>query len=238
MQAYAALLAITGWISVILQFYLIILNRTASVAETVIRFFSFFTILTNILVAGCCTVLWLRPGARGNGAGSAANQLNGPTNVYVDGSGGNAGRPGGGRWLAFFSKPATLTAVTVYITIVGLVYNILLRLLWEPQGLQLWVDESLHTVIPSLYILFWLLFVPKGGLQWSAIPAWLIYPIVYTFFIMLRGALSGFYPYPFIDLNKIATHEVFINAGAVLIGFLVLSLVLVGIGKLRGGISH
>jgi hypothetical protein len=89
-------------------------------------------------------------------------------------------------------------------------------------------------VIPSLFIIFWLVFVPKGGLQWKDVPAWLIYPIVYTLFIMIRGGLSGFYPYPFIDLNKIATHEVFINAGAMLVGFLVLSLVLVGVGKLRG----
>ncbi|HEX9510242.1 MAG TPA: Pr6Pr family membrane protein [Puia sp.] len=208
MQAYAALLAITGWVAVILQFYLILLNRTASVAETVVRFFSFFTILTNILVAVCCTVLWLRPGA------------------------GRSGGTGSGGWLYFFAKPATLTAITVYITIVGLVYNIVLRILWEPQGLQLWVDELLHTVIPFLFIIFWMVFVLKGGLRWKDVPSWLIYPIVYTLFIMVRGALSGFYPYPFIDLNKIATHEVFINAGAVLVGFLVLSLVLVGIGKL------
>jgi hypothetical protein len=212
MRGYAALLAIIGWTAVILQFYLILHNRTESVAETVVRFFSFFTILTNILVALCCTVLWLRPGA-GRSGGS------GPSG-------------GSGGWLYFFSKPATLTAVTVYITIVGLVYNILLRLLWEPQGLQLWVDESLHSVIPSLFIIFWLVFVPKGELQWKAVPAWLIYPLVYTLFVMIRGLLSGFYPYPFIDLNKIAYHEAFVNAGAVLVGFLVVSLVLVGVGKL------
>jgi len=211
MRGYAALLAIIGWSAVILQFYLILHNRTESVVETVVRFFSFFTVLTNILVALCCTVLWLRPGAGRSGGSS-----------------------GSGSWLHFFSKPATLTAITVYITIVGLVYNVLLRLLWEPQGLQLWVDESLHTVIPSLFIIFWLVFVPKGGLQWKDVPAWLIYPIVYTLFIMIRGGLSGFYPYPFIDLNKNATHEVFINAGVMLVGFLVLSLVLVGVGKLRG----
>ena len=137
-----------------------------------------------------------------------------------------------GGWLYFLSKPATLTAVTVYITIVGLVYNILLRLLWDPQGLELMVDETLHTVIPSLFILFWLIFVPKGGLQWKDVPAWLIYPIVYTLFIMIRGAVSGWYPYPFIDLTKITTHEVFVNAGAVLVGFLLFSMLLVGVGKL------
>jgi len=202
MRGYAALLAIIGWSTVILQFYLILRNRTESVEETVVRFFSFFTILTNMLVALCSTVLWLRPGA------------------------------GGGSWLYFLSKPATLTAVAVYITVVGLVYNILLRLLWDPQGLEQLVDESLHTVIPSLFILFWLIFVPKGGLQWRDVPAWLIYPFVYTCWIMIRGAVSGWYPYPFIDLTKISTQEVLVNAGAVLVSFLLFSLLLVGVGKL------
>lgn len=197
MQTYAALLAITGWIAVILQFYLILVNRTASVAETIIRFFSFFTILTNILVALCATGVWRK----------GLHEAN------------------------FFSRSSTLTATTVYIVIVGLVYNIVLRMLWEPQGLQLWVDEWLHSVIPSLFFFFWLLFVPKGGLKWKDVLAWLIYPLVYVLLIIFRGALSGFYPYPFIDLSKITYHDALVNAGAVMMGFLVLSLLLIGIGK-------
>jgi hypothetical protein len=43
--------------------------------------------------------------------------------------------------------------------------------------------------------------------------------------------LSGFYPYPFIDVNKIAYHEALINTGGLVVGFLVLSLLLVGVGK-------
>jgi len=209
MQIYSAIVAILGWTAVVLQFYLILINRTASVAETIIRFFSFFTILTNILVAFCCTMLCLRPGAgRGGSSGSS------------------------GSWLHFFSKPATLTAITVYITIVGLVYNLVLRSYWDPLGLQLWVDELLHSVIPSLFLIFWLVFVPKNNLHWKDIFSWLIYPIAYILFILLRGALSGFYPYPFIDINKIAYHEAFINTAGLLVGFFVLSLLLIGIGKM------
>jgi hypothetical protein len=198
MQVYTAIVAILGWTTVVLQFYLILLNRTTSVAETIVRFFSFFTILTNILVALCCTWILLKPdSARGQ----------------------------------YFSRPATLTAITVYIVIVSLVYNLVLRSYWDPQGLQMWVDESLHSVIPSLFLLFWLIFVPKGKLQWKGVFPWLIYPLVYIVFILVRGALSGFYPYPFIDVGKIAYHEALINTGGLLIGFLVLSLLLVGVGK-------
>jgi hypothetical protein len=53
-------LVVGGWFALVAQFYLIITNRVAPVFETVIRYFSFFTILTNILVAICCTFLLLK----------------------------------------------------------------------------------------------------------------------------------------------------------------------------------
>ncbi len=121
-QTFLVIGAIIGWIAVLSQFYLIIVNRVASVPETIIRFFSFFTILTNTFVAVCFTVLLL---------GQKTN------------------------WGKFFSAPKTLTAITVYISIVGIVYNLILREIWDPKGLQLFVDELLHSVIPVFFILYW-----------------------------------------------------------------------------------
>ncbi|HMI79175.1 MAG TPA: hypothetical protein VK484_10285 [Ferruginibacter sp.] len=54
---YLASIAAAGWFALIGQFYLIIENRVASLAETITRYFGFFTILTNIIVAVCVTVL-------------------------------------------------------------------------------------------------------------------------------------------------------------------------------------
>jgi len=51
-----------------------------------------------------------------------------------------------------FFEAGVITAITVYITIVGLVYNVILRFLWKPEGLQFIVDELLHTVIPLLLL--------------------------------------------------------------------------------------
>src|SRR5437016_2317662 len=48
------------------------------------------------------------------------------------------------KWGMFFSKPATLCALTVYIFIVGLIYNLVLRQVWKPSGFQMVVDELLH----------------------------------------------------------------------------------------------
>ena len=52
-----ALGMIVTWTAVILQLYLIMLNRSVSMMETLIRFLEFFTILTNIAVAICFTYL-------------------------------------------------------------------------------------------------------------------------------------------------------------------------------------
>jgi hypothetical protein len=46
-----------AWFSLIAQFYLIIQNRQADILETVFRYFGYFTILTNILVALCFSAL-------------------------------------------------------------------------------------------------------------------------------------------------------------------------------------
>ena len=53
-------IAIFGWFALISQFYLIVENRVTSIPETIIRYFSFFTIVTNFIVAICCTTLLSR----------------------------------------------------------------------------------------------------------------------------------------------------------------------------------
>jgi hypothetical protein len=202
MQLFIAIGAITGWLAVGLQFYLIIVNRVASVPETIIRFFSFFTILTNIIVALCFTTMLLKT------------------------------KP---RTTRFFTRSKTITAIAVYINVVGLVYNIILRFLWMPSGLQGIVDELLHSFIPVYFVLYWLLFIPKNELQWKNVFPWLIYPFIYLVFCLSRGALSGFYPYPFIDVTALGYNKVLLNCGGLFIVFLLISLLFVAVGKVMKG---
>jgi len=192
-------IVILGWVALMAQFYLIIENRIAPIPETIIRYFSFYTILTNLLVAVCFSFLLVKPKS---------------------------------VWGLFFSKPGVITAITVYITIVGLVYNVILRFLWKPEGLQFIVDELLHTVIPLLCIVFWTVYVMKSALKWKDAFPWLIYPLVYIIVILIRGAMSGFYPYPFININDIGYNEVLINSGILSLGFLFFSFLYIAIGKM------
>lgn len=200
-RAYLLLLAIAGWFALIGQFYLIIISKQASIPEIIIRYFTFFTILTNILIAVGSTAILMVPGS---------------------------------PWGKFFSKATTLTAITVNIVIVGATYNAILRYIWNPQGLQRVVDELLHLIIPILFLLFWLIFVPKGRLKWSNIWLWTIYPLVYLAVILVRGIFSGYYPYPFVDVTKLGYPQTLLNCLGIAIAFIIISLVFVGIGKLTG----
>jgi len=132
----------------------------------------------------------------------------------------------------FFSKASTITAITVYITIVGIVYNVVLRSEWDPKGMQKLVDELLHSVIPALFIIFWLIFVPIEQLKWKNAFPWLIYPILYMAYGLGFGAISSFYPYPFVNVNKLGYNKALTNAGTILLVIFLLSLALIATGKL------
>jgi len=195
----AVLFAVLGWFAVLMQYYLIIENRIASVGETTIRFFSFFTILTNALVAIYFTF-------------KAAKRT--PAEKH------------------FFDKPGSLTAIVVYITIVGLVYQIVLRHIWEPTGLQMLVDELLHSVMPVCVVVFWFLYENKSAVTFRQLPGWMIYPLAYLVFILSRGSLSGFYPYPFMDVSKLGLQKVLTNSISILILFLFFCALYITLGKI------
>ncbi|MDD7886529.1 Pr6Pr family membrane protein [Flavivirga sp. 57AJ16] len=188
-----------SWFAVIVQFILILLNRQADIFETIIRFFSFFTILTNILVGLYFTT-------------KVFHVSRFPFNL--------------------FRKKGTLTAITSFIFIVGLVYQVVLRNIWTPTGLQFIVDELLHTVIPIFVLHYWYLNIKHNDLTISSLTIWLLYPIFFLFFVLIRGYFSGFYPYPFLNVTNIGYQQTFINAGIIFGVALIMMGTLLSIGKI------
>lgn len=187
-------IAICALLAVVLQLDLMLDNSIQTFTETIIRFFSFFTILTNTLVAGYFLYI----------SDKTLRQKNlHPYNL------------------------STLTAITVYITIVGLVYQLLLRHAWQPTGLQKIVDEMLHSLNPVLVIIYWLLNRKTGILKYNQIGFWLIYPLVYLAYVLLRGHISGFYPYPFLDVTNIGMQGVIVNSIGMTALFILTSLLFV-----------
>ena len=129
----------------------------------------------------------------------------------------------------FLTRLSVRSALVVYIIIVGVVYAVLLRNLWHPHGVQLLADRVLHDAIPFLYPLYWLAFLPKGSLRWSDPAWWLVYPVLYFLYSMLRGAAFGIYLYPFFDVAHLGFERVAMNGIGLLAGFFGLGVVLTAI---------
>ncbi|WP_192562285.1 Pr6Pr family membrane protein [Pseudomonas gozinkensis] len=196
--------AVLGWAGLGIQLYLIFFARLsvgASLLGGLVSFFSYFTVITNTLVAVVltCAVTYRESAAR--------------------------------RW---FLQPWVSSGIAVSIAVVGLAYSILLRHLWHPQGWQFIADELLHDVMPLLFLAYWWLCVPKGSLRLKHLPLWLIYPLVYFAYALLRGHLLGAYAYPFIDVALLGYPQVFVNAGGILVGFVLIALLVIGIDRWQG----
>ena len=101
----------------------------------------------------------------------------------------------------FFERPAIRAAIALYILIVAIVYYALLAKIHHPVGLGVITNIGLHFLLPVLYILDWLIFAGKRGLQYKHLPLWIIFPLAYGGFNIIRGMLTGFYPYPFLDVS-------------------------------------
>ena len=191
---------VLGWATLLLQYVLVVSKPDGPDLFTrTVNFFSFFTILTNILVALALTLPALIPH-------SAPGQ--------------------------FFARPSVRTAITCYITIVMAVVYFILRHIQDMEGLDLLCDIILHYVMPALFIIDWLCFVPKGALRLSDTPKWLIYPFVYLVWTFIHGAYSGFYPYPFLNAGELGVARVLQFEAVLLVVFLAFGLVFVFGGRI------
>lgn len=131
----------------------------------------------------------------------------------------------------FFSQLSVKTAVALYIFIVFVVYNTVLRGVWKPTGWQLFLDNMLHVAIPILYILYWLFFVKKAKLNWKNGLYWLLFPFAYLIYSLIRGAFVNWYPYPFLNVAKLGYNQVIVNIIIMLFVFLISGSVLIAINN-------
>ncbi|WP_310528828.1 Pr6Pr family membrane protein [Nocardioides sp.] len=134
-------------------------------AERLIRFIGYFTILSNILVAWVTWTLGLGRGHRGTG------------------------------W-----RTLRLTSL-VAITVTGIVHWFLLRPLLDLEGADYLADKLLHVAVPLLAVIGWVAFGPRGRVQGRDVLASLVFPITWLAYTLVRGAVTGFYPYPFLDAD-------------------------------------
>lgn len=201
-RTWRGVFAVVGWAALGLQYGLMIAGLTAAETATrTLHFFSFFTILTNILVAIALTLPLIGVGTRP------------------------------GRWA---SSEGVRAGVTMYAVVVGLVYHFLLAPTWNPQGWSYVANTGLHYVMPAAILIDWLAFTPKGRLRWTDAAKWLAFPLVYGGWTLLHGAVSGWYPYWFIDVGQIGLIGALRMFGALLVFFLLVGLIVVAIDRTLG----
>jgi hypothetical protein len=99
----------------------------------------------------------------------------------------------------------------VGIVVTGIVYQVALAGLYELHGLSLFADTVLHKVTPILFLLGWLVAGPRGALTWRTVWWSLLYPLAWLAFTLPRGAITGFYPYPFVDAGALGYGHVTLN---------------------------
>lgn len=164
--------AAVAWGAVVFQLALVLTGSAVLVeedppgrAESIYRFFAYFTIQSNLLVAIASTVLARDP---------------------------EADRP----WWR-----VVRVASLVGITVTGVVHFFLLRPLLDLDGADWLADKLLHVVVPLLAVIGWVAFGPRGKAERRLLLASLAYPVGWLVYTLVRGAVTGWYPYPFLDVG-------------------------------------
>jgi hypothetical protein len=133
---------------------------------SVVRFFSYFTVDSNLLAAVVLVGGALALGERGEGAVAA----------FLRG------------------------AATLYLTITGIVFSLLLA---DLEGVEFtavpWDNIVLHYLMPVLVVLDWAIAPPAARIPYRRGLLWLSFPLAYVVYSLIRGHYAHWYPYPFLD---------------------------------------
>lgn len=89
---------------------------------------------------------------------------------------------------------------TTFILVVGIGFAVLLSTM---EGIVLtavpWDNLVLHYIIPVAALVDYLIDRPRTKLPFKEGLGWLLFPVAYLAYSLTRGALTGWYPYPFLD---------------------------------------
>lgn len=150
------------------------------------------------------------------------------------------------RWL---SSAGVALSMTLCIFVTHLIYQWVLVPSAKKSGKALsdigfssFGNLCVHYAVPWLTVVQWLLWQDKAGLTvWHAV-WWLVLPVTYFVFVMLRArtgkpiGLSGeLYPYPFLNYPALGARRFWRCVAGILTGFFLLGLLFVRIGGLLGG---
>ncbi|HEY0813381.1 MAG TPA: Pr6Pr family membrane protein [Pseudonocardia sp.] len=106
------------------------------------------------------------------------------------------------------------------ITVTGVVYHLLLAGRYHLHGAEEFANQLFHTVTPLLTVAGWLLFGPRRLVGRRVVALSLLYPVAWLVFTLVRGAIIGWYPYPFLDVDELGYARVALTCAAITLLFL------------------
>ena len=124
-------------------------------------------------------------------------------------------------------------STVVALVFVGLVFNLLLAGL-DVGAVIPWVNVVVHMLVPAVVLVDWLVLPPEGRLPWRAVAVGVVFPVAYSVYSLVRGAVVGFYPYPFYDPSAVGgAGGVALYLLALVVALVVLSTLVVALGRRR-----
>lgn len=124
-----------------------------------------------------------------------------------------------------------MSMLTMSMIVVALVYHIMLAHLYNFTGLNWWTDQAFHTLLPALMVWFWLMESTRNNPRGGQPVWWLIWPAGYAVYALMRGALTGWYPYPFLDVGALGAGPVALHVAGLVVAFAALGFALNHIGQ-------
>ncbi len=105
-------------------------------------------------------------------------------------------------------------ASTLYMAVVGMVFPLLLAGLDVPLTAVPWDNVVLHYLMPGAVVVDWFIATPRVRISPRQALVWLVFPLVYVVYSLVRGSLVNWYPYPFLDPEN----KGYVGVGVVTVG--------------------
>jgi hypothetical protein len=119
----------------------------------------------------------------------------------------------------------------VMMIVTGIVYNVLLNT-GGHEGWDFWSNGIQHTWGPILVFIVFVICGPRGWISSRTIFASLILPILWLVYALIRGSVTGAYPYDFLDVNANGMASVLAFVAQIVVFAIILGYLLLLIDKL------
>lgn len=143
---------------------------------------------------------------------------------------------GAARWRSGRSPTFDLVrgAAVVYMSVTGIVFTLLLSNTDVDTAIP-WVNTVVHQLMPIVIVADWLLDPPADRLTTRQGLLWLTFPLAWLAYTLIRGSLTGLYPYPFLNPANGGYGSVAIYIVAILVVMAIVCWLTVVLGNAAGG---